>query len=330
MRRHPPPAAGLAVVLAVVALLLAAVGPAAAHANNVEADAQISTDGTLVVEWEFSEVDGWLAVREDDGGEPGEPVGARRVDSESAFQTDTTIRIDEGEWASTTGGRDLWVTLHREEGGDGFDPDDDPVVTFFENVAGSRLTVAPGERPARVSAEGFGSQAVTDDTVTVRRVELPEDGFVALHESSADVPQDADGSHLGDVVGVTELEAGVHENVTVDLAASFVAGGARDEVVQAVVYRGDGSLDAAATERVRAGEAPVETAFRLEFAGHASTPVETADGSPVVITPEATATPATPDGGADADGAGVGPLGAVGAVAAAIAALEVVARGRGR
>lgn len=60
MRRATVP--GLLLVAAFVLLVVVAV-PATAHTNHAEADAQRSADGTLVVEWVFSDLDGWLVVR---------------------------------------------------------------------------------------------------------------------------------------------------------------------------------------------------------------------------------------------------------------------------
>ncbi|MFQ3319822.1 MAG: hypothetical protein ACI80F_001895 [Natronomonas sp.] len=296
-------------VVAAVALLTVAAAPAAAHTNDAEADAQLSENGTLLLEWEFSEINGWLVVRADNNGEPGEPLGARRVDAETAFQTDTTVQIDKEAWGEQTGSREIWVNLHREEGGEGFDLEDDPLVTAFGNPAGSQLTVEKANRTAHVSAQDFGAQQTTNNTVTVRRVVMPENGYLAIHDSGAEIPGNAVDGDIGAAVGTTELSAGVHENVTVELDPGYVADGAESRIVQAVLYRGEESFDAASTERVMAGDATINTAFGVEFLRD-GTPTPTPDESSVVNTPEPTDT-STESPTSDADGPGVGVLGAL-------------------
>jgi hypothetical protein len=60
----------------------------------------------------------------------------------------------------------------------------------------------------------FENQTADDTTVTVRNVTVPEGGFVAIHDDRL-----LEGEAVGSVVGVSEyLEAGAHENVTVELS----------------------------------------------------------------------------------------------------------------
>ena len=119
MARTAP--AVVAAALAVGLLVATAAAPVAAHVDDVEADDQHSADGTLLLEWEFVGTDGWVVVRADDGGEPGAVLGHRRVTPETAFRTDTTVGMDEAAWASVEDSREVWVVLHREDGGEGFE-----------------------------------------------------------------------------------------------------------------------------------------------------------------------------------------------------------------
>jgi PGF-CTERM protein len=73
------------------------------------------------------------------------------------------------------------------------------------------IVLAPGEVEIAATAT-FDEQASNGATVTVDRVDLPEDGFVTIHDASL-----AAGDTFGSVVGSTYLEAGVHEDVEVTL-----------------------------------------------------------------------------------------------------------------
>ncbi|WP_254839730.1 DUF7282 domain-containing protein [Natronomonas marina] len=319
---RPAPTA-VAAALAVVVLLGVAVAPVAAHVNHVEADDQRSADGTLLVEWEFVGTDGWVVVRADDGGDPGEVLGHRRVTPETAFRTDTTVAIDDGKWADIEGSREVWVVLHREEGGEGFDVEEDPMQTGFSgDPAGTRLTVEKADGATSVAAQGFDAETVTDGTATVRRVELAADGHLAVHAVDGDIAGNVEDGDVGEPVGSVALSAGVHENVTVELDESFLADADSEELLAAVAYAGGDGFGADSTAPVTAGDSLVSTTFGAEFRGPATgpTPTPTAEESSIVNTPEPTATPATTPTGTDGSGAGVGAVGAALALAGALLA----------
>jgi hypothetical protein len=303
-------------VLTVAATLAVAVAPVVAHIDHVETDDQVSADGTLLLEWEFVGSDGWVAVRADDGGDPGRSLGHRRANPEQPFRTDTTVGIDGAAWADWNGSRDVWVVLHREDGGEGFDPAEDPLRTGLDGEpAGSRITVERADAPASVTAQGFQPETSTDGTVTVRRVELPEDGFVAVHPVDADVAANAADEDVGDPVGTVQLDAGVHENVTVELERAYLATADTEELFSAVLYTGSEGFEAESTAPVTVDDALVRTTFGVEFRGDVvEGPTPTEPDEDLVTTPEATDTPSpTPTAG---DGASVG-------VAAALVALAL-------
>ena len=192
----------VAVVLAVGLVLATAVAPVAAHVNHIEVDDQRSADGTLRLEWEFVSTDGWVVIRADDGGEPGAVLGHRRVTPETAFRTDTTVEIDESAWTSVEDSREVWVVLHSEGEGEGFDPEEDPLRTGFSGEpAGTRVTVERAAAPTSVAAQGFGAETSTDGTVTVRRVELAEAGHVAVHRVDGDIAANVADEDVGEAVG---------------------------------------------------------------------------------------------------------------------------------
>jgi hypothetical protein len=305
MRRESP--LTVAVVVGCV-LLWTAVAPVAAHINHVAVDDQRSDDGTIHVEWEFVGVDGWVVVRADDGGEPGAVLGHRRT-TDTGFQTGTTVAIDEAAWNATTGSRDVWVVLHREERNDGFDIEDDPMLQTFGEPAGTQLTVEKAERAASVTAESFSPQQPEDGAVRVRRAELPEAGYLAVHPVDAEIAAEANDSDVGAPVGWVALSAGVHRNVSVEVDESVVPGSEGPQLLEAAVYRGEDGFEAATTRRLTAGEKPVTTTFGAEFpGGSGATPSPTPAESAVVTTPPPTETEGptptpTPSGG-DGDAAG--------------------------
>jgi hypothetical protein len=305
-------------VAAIAVVLSVAVTPAAAHTNNVEADAQLSADGTLVVEWEFITVDGYLVVRADDGGEPGEPIGHTPLEGGSGFNTDATVAIDDTEWDAQSGSRDLWVTLHREAAGQGFDPEEDPVLRTFGEPARSQLTVEGADASARLTAQGFSPQETTNGTVSVRHVELPEDGYVVAHTVSGTIPSNVPANETGDIVGTTQVSAGTHGNVTVELDENFVNSSGDRAVLKTVLYRGSGPFDPETAEMMTAGDTPIGSALTVDFVStDETTPTATVSESDIIttatpdaMTPTATATSSdTAD-----DGTGVGIVSAVLAV----------------
>lgn len=317
----------LVAVLAVAGVALVA-GTALAHTNDVNADPQVTDDGTVLVEWEFTAADGFLVLREYEDGEPGAPIGHRPVSEDSGFRTDIEVEIDDDAWADIEESREIYVALHRNEGDPGFDIEEDPILTFFGQNAGTSFTVARGP-PARVTAQEFQAERVTNGTARVRRAELPEDGFVAVHTVDAETAEAATADDIGEAVGTSEpLSAGVHGNVTVDLEDAYLQAvredGGGGQLVAAVVYAGE-TADPAAATPVTAGAVPVHAVFGIDVPAEAgSTPTPTPEESAVVNTPAETRTPmptATTATTADAEADGTGPGAALGALAVLAAGL---------
>ncbi|PIT91424.1 hypothetical protein COU17_00330 [Candidatus Kaiserbacteria bacterium CG10_big_fil_rev_8_21_14_0_10_49_17] len=90
-------------------------------------------------------------------------------------------------------------------------------------------------------------------SVTVRKVELQETGWVVIHEGSD--------NQIGNALGAARLEAGVHENVVVELLRGTTA----NALYFAVIYQDNGdrefSLDTD-FPALGAGGAPLMSAFR--------------------------------------------------------------------
>lgn len=268
--------AALAIPLFVVAL---GAVPAAAHTNHATVDAQISPDGTVLVETALVTTDGWVVVHADDGGEPGEALGHAPVDDDG-LRTDVGVQIAPAVWDGWAEPRRPWVVLHKDDGDGRFEPDRDGPLTSFGSVAGEQFALARGAR-AVVTGRGFGAQTPTEPAVRLRRVTLPRSGHLVVH--------DATGDGLGRVVGSRALDGGTHRSVDVALDRSFLAA-AEAVTVRAVAYGddGDGRLDAA-DEPVRAGNETVGTRLGIESAA---------------ITPRATAEPTRADGATPTPGSG--------------------------
>lgn len=274
--------------------------PAAAHVNHVEVDPQVSPDGTVVVETAFVASDGFLVLHRGDDGEPGAPVGHVPISRADGFQTDVEVTVDEDVWANWTAGS-LWVVLHDDDGDGTFEPDEDRAVPTFGRTAATGVTVAKGDR-ALVTAVTDTPQRPDDATITVRRAVLPRDGQLLVRDASD-----------GRVLGRTNLSAGPHEGVTVELDQSSVEG--RDGLtLEAVVAGPDG-------EPATAGEQAVATRFGVRFGSGG-----TATGG---VVQTATATPGGGTGGPLGQ-PGFGARAAVIGIAVALATVAVGALSRRR
>lgn len=247
---------GVAVLVALVA------GPVlvSAHVNDVRADPQVSTDGTVVLETVFIGTDGWVVLHAANGSGPGEPIGHAAVSSEGGLKEDVRVRITPEEWQSWSGNRTVWAVLHADDGDGQFEPGEDEVIEQFEEPAAHRFAVRRGDSPAYVTARGFAPQTTDDATVTVRAVALPEDGHVVVRNATGDGP--------GAVVGATALPAGTSRNVSVELDAAFFRAREGSFALWAVAYTDDGDGTFGENDApVRVGSRLVQTRFGVEKTG---------------------------------------------------------------
>lgn len=263
------------VVLAFLATVPVQVG---AHANHVEADPQVAADGRVVVETALTTTDGWIVLHADDDGTPGATIGHTAISDEGGIKTDVPVPIDEAVWRNWSGTRTVWVTLHRNAGGSEFDPPEDEQIVSFGDPVGTRITVRKARRSARVLVAGFAPQDTFDRNVSIRRVTLPSKGYLVVHNDTGETP--------GEIVGVTALAAGGHDNVGVTLEAEFFASRGSRLTLWAVVYTddGDGTFDDS-DRPVRAGDRPVGSEFGVQKRGEAlnvppEPPNPTATGTP--------------------------------------------------
>lgn len=253
-------APGVAVgVLAVLVVLAGVPAPISAHVNDVGVDAQVSTDGTVVVETAFIGTDGFVVLHESNGSVPGDPVGHAAVSEEGGLKEDVTVDVAPATWRNWSGDRRLWAVLHADDGDGEFEPDEDEMIEQFGDPAGEQFTLARGDA-AYVTAREFAPQPSDDGTVRIRSAALPTDGHVVLR-ADAD-----DGS--GESLGSTALTAGTQQNVTVAIDEQFFRDQEGSFTLYAAVYAddGDGAFDDA-DEPIRAGSEAVATRFGVEKTG---------------------------------------------------------------
>jgi|AntRauTorcE11897_2_1112592.scaffolds.fasta_scaffold02204_9 hypothetical protein len=281
MRRHVP---------LVLACLLAVAGvaavPVAGHGNHLTADAQV-VDDHVVVERSFLLTDGYAVVHLDQGGQMGRAIGHTAVEKGAARNYE--IPVDREFLSQIDGTVQVWVTLHRSDGDGEFEPSQDtPLSGLQGQPPGVTVPIyVSSDGNANVVARDFGDQAIDEPAVTVRRVESNASGFVAVHADD------------GDVLGTTAVDAGVSENVSVDLDRSFYESLERNETAEltASLYRddGDGTFDASADESVRVAGESVASSFsvtKVEDANETTSIVVTATGT----APPTTATTADSNG----------------------------------
>lgn len=282
------------------ALLVLSTGPVAAHGNHIEADPQRSADGTVVVETVLPLVDGFVVLhRQADGGGPGEPIGHTRVSAENGFQRGVRVQMDADAWANWGANGTVWITYHEDNGAQTFDPGEDEVLYVFGSLTGTSIQLERADHEASVLAEQSRPQRTENSTATLGRVALGTDGYAVLRtERGTD----------GRVVGVTPLDAGVHENVTVEFDQSAFPENGSTVGLYAQLYAETGDSGFSEADRlVRAGGDPVGSYFLVRRVN------STNDASPVVQTPGSTpddvVTPATgaPSATTDPPSTGTGP-----------------------
>lgn len=316
-----------AALAALLALALAASAvPVAAHGNHVEVDSQHSADGTVVVEAVRPLTDGFVVLhRATDDGDIGDPVGHRAVGFDDGFQQNFRVEMDDDAWADWPANGSLWVVFHADSDGDGeFDPGTDERASAFGATTGQSVTLAKTDRPANVVAERAQAQQTATATATVDAATLPDDGFLVLRTESGTE---------GRVVGSKALDAGSHENVSLDVSPDVFTENQSTVGLYAQLYGDDGDGEFDAGDRlVRAGDSPVSSYFlvwQVENPSTASDPVvQTPSDDDSVVTPTETA-----DAGTDADAATTGSSGSsvpgYGVVHAVVAvALAAVLLGR--
>lgn len=319
----------LVIALAVLALVLVSL-PVAAHGNELAADPQVSGNGTVVLEKVGSLVDGYVVVHEvDSDGNPGEPIGHAHIASNQFVKT-VTVSIDDQVWADWGDNRTVVVALHRNEGADAFDPDEDPIQQVRGSPVATQFALGKGPAETSVVADEFETQTTTNASVTIHRVAVADATTLAVR-TNTDTPR---------VVGQRQLDPGVHHNVTVQVTADLFTSDSRRVDLLATLYPGDANLSTSATP-LRVGGEPIQTGFSVERVGsiatqttsartptptqadedhhdesdhdHESPHTETTTATPTTTTPQSSspqpsASPTQTNGGTSTSGPGFGPV----------------------
>ncbi len=281
-------------VAAVVLLLMAA--PVAAHGNAIDIDAQATADGTVHAELVSFVTDGYIVLHTNDDGTPGRVVGHSPL-PDGTIHHDVSISINEDYWTNQTGTTELWAVLHREDGGAGFDPADDPPQENAEDeVVQVKFTVQNrSDGNIRVLAEREPIEETNTSTITVRHVALATDGFVVIRADDAGTP--------GQIVGNQFLEAGVHDSIKVAIDKDYFTKQTDRFTVWAIAHHDDGdeSFSPADDSAIQIDDAPIQTQFDVMRMGgsaehdHESehTEEDNHDEITPTVTPPASPLPAT-------------------------------------
>lgn len=293
------------------ALVLAVVGPAVGHGNHATAHPQVSADGTIRLEEVFLTQDGYLVLHRDDDGQPGAVIGHRPIDG--GLSTDVSVRVDPATWQNVSGNVTLWATVHASNGDDQFEPGEDPLLSWFGEPAGDRITV--GKRGTAVAVLTRGGGPLESGQLPVTRVVFGQQGHVVIHLDDGSTA--ADGS-LGRVVGHRTVAAGNHTDVRVPVSITPPAEN-ESRRLRVVAYRddGDGRFDEADTP-VRVDDQFVASPYLLQSSRQTAT-VAIRTPSPTTArtvtatgeTPTSTTGAVTPTNTTSADGAGLGAVATV-------------------
>ncbi len=255
------------VLVAVLAGLVLVPG-ALAHGNVLAVDSQHTADGTVQVEGVYTLTPSWVVVHADDGGAPGAVLGATAVGSET-YHTDVGVRLNRSTWESWEGARTVHVLMHNDDGDGEFHPGSDPIIGGSDDPVGGTITLERADRAAVVAAQHFETPTVTGNA-TVRRVVLPTEGRLVLHESSV----------AGQVVATRSLAAGTHTDLSLALDEEFYRYQGSTFTLVAVLYRGGEGEPIDESTRITAGERPVATTLQLEPENTTTPPTPTPEPTP--------------------------------------------------
>ncbi len=160
---------------------------------------------------------GFVAVHADADGAPGPVIGVSKLLA-GGTATNVEVIFDEPLEASAK----VFPMLHIDMDGDGvytFEPPDNAIDVpgLFDSgdvaVVGVDLTVLPSTTPSALEAQDQSSDGTT---IVIAKVDLPSNGFIAVHADSEGSP--------GPVIGVSDLlEAGENTDVTITFDEALAA-----------------------------------------------------------------------------------------------------------
>ncbi len=198
---------------------------------------QVSDGTTMIVDAVEAAVDGWVAIRADDGFQPGEVLGYAAVPAGVSEGVEVTLDTP------LTEGQLLYASLHVDDGEIGvFEyPDADPVAMFQQSPVSVPFNALMGQVEAAATEEEeeepevpasieAGFQETDGATVIVGAVEAAADGWVAIRADDAFQP--------GEVLGFVAVPAGISEDVEVALDTPLGEG----QLIHASLHVDDGEI----------------------------------------------------------------------------------------
>jgi hypothetical protein len=108
--------------------------------------------------------DGYLVVRTDDGGEPGEVVGRQSL--AAGTHENVTVPVDRRALPANGTNAYLWVTVYRDDGDGAFDAEDDGPVTVAGSPVQSRIVAVLNATEGEMSVGANTSEPTTTDPAT--------------------------------------------------------------------------------------------------------------------------------------------------------------------
>jgi hypothetical protein len=120
--------------------------------------------------------EGYLVVRANDDGEPGEVVGHQSL--EAGTHESATVPVDRD--ALPTNGTNvyLWVTVYRDDGDGAFDAENDDPVTVAESPVQSRIVAVLNATEEDMSVGVNTPESTTTDPATSEDTTSPSDGEI--------------------------------------------------------------------------------------------------------------------------------------------------------
>ena len=180
-------------------LALAAVPALAQAAPSVDVADQVVLDGTVTIAKATLAEPGFMVIHRQEGGSVGPVIGQRLLSPGDNFNV--AVPIDASQATST-----LYAMLHFDTGAVG--------VYEFGSVEGADLPVTDASGavvapPFAVSVLNVSDQLLDGNTFTATSATIDVQGWLVIHSDNGGSP--------GPVLGQTQIQPGINENVVVQL-----------------------------------------------------------------------------------------------------------------
>ncbi|HET8860852.1 cupredoxin domain-containing protein [Marivirga sp.] len=184
---------------------------------------QTISQNTIIVSNVNLDQDGWIVVHASENEGPVVPnIISEPVFVEAGDANDISVPLTD--FSSFSGETEVWVMLHTDNGEagvyefDGANGLDAPItVTEDDNDGDGEEETEIVMDNINISAPSItvSNQAVSENMVVIEEVNAAADGWIVIHEGEASGP----------VIGQTYVEAGVNNNVMIDLGNATFSGG---------------------------------------------------------------------------------------------------------